>query len=314
MIWRLVATILLSLWISTASAAPLLCAGIFTSGASTSSGTQVFQKNAQSPRMAYQVSGDTSAETVIVFLNGIDKSSREWDQVRDIMIAKKTPASYIQLDLLGQGQTAQLSPTTHIPYEQQVQLLKDFLDSRSLHGKKLVLIGHSYGGGIAARFVHDHPGIAHSVVLVNPFVDNLESYQPVIGPMMAWARHYAAMTGASAVYESHIQISADLGAISSWPMYAYSGRADAELSNVLALTHGIRYLGMTESVSAPGNTIIHLVISSWDEMIPEAAHDDLFDHIPANNRGVYLVMPVSHESVVNSPQQVVKAIDQALEF
>lgn len=309
MIRHLGISLFMSLAVSAASAAAPICSSLFPVDIG---GMQIFQKGS-GPQMAYRESGDISAQNVIVFLNGIDKDSHEWDGVRDRLMTKKVSAHYLQLDLIGQGETAKLnSQVQEIPYQEQIKLLQDFLASKNLNGKNLILIGHSYGGGIAARYIHDNPGAVKSAVLINPFVDNLEFHQPVVGPMMAWTQFFSAMSGLGGLYEAQLQLSADMAALATWPVYNYLDRAKADLPHILSLTYGIRNLGMTAAVSNPGSTRMNLVISGLDELIPTEAHMQLWAHVPEANRGLFQRLPLTHESVVQAPDQITEAIAKAL--
>ncbi|MFC1815279.1 alpha/beta fold hydrolase [Thermodesulfobacteriota bacterium] len=83
------------------------------------------------------------------------------------------------LDWRGQGLSTRLLPNQHKGY---VQSYEDYINDLSLFVINVIqpravapisILAHSMGGHIALRFLHDHPGLVHRVILVAPMIDIL---------------------------------------------------------------------------------------------------------------------------------------------
>ncbi len=60
---------------------------------------------------------------------------------------------------------------TETSLEKQAALLKPMMEAARATGEKVILVGHSYGGTVAARLVMDYPGIADYLILSAPAID-----------------------------------------------------------------------------------------------------------------------------------------------
>lgn len=263
-------------------------------------------------QIAMKTKGPVSAETVVIFLNGIDKNMKQWDSVQSHLAREKSDWLSVQIDLLGQGRTSDLNPDSRpeIPFREQTEVLKNLIQSKGWQNRKLILVGHSYGEGIAARFARDNPGWVKEAVLIAPFVDHLETYQPGVGPMMWWVKTWSEMWGMRDLYDFNVLYGSDLGTIAAWPVYSFWHASEGSLRDMLALSRGIRHLKMNESVAQALSTKIHLITSLADELIPAVAHEQLWAHVA--NRRTFARLPTTHESVTHDSRGVALAILRAL--
>jgi pimeloyl-ACP methyl ester carboxylesterase len=257
----------------------------------------------QKKQIVFETHGNEQAETQVVFLNGIDKDLSQWTRVRQQMQIERPDWGFTQIDLLGQGKTSDLNPSkdSSIPFQEQVAALKQMILDRGLDQKNLILIGHSYGGGIAARLIKENPGMVRETVLISPFVDHLETHQVGVGPIMWWMKQWSHMTGMKALYDMNVQMGSDMGTMMTWPVYSFWHASGARVTDVMALSKGIRDLNMDQSVSAAGTTRIHMLVSQMDELIPTTAHSLLWARVPKENRGRFGLMVSTHESVTTAP-------------
>lgn len=266
-------------------------------------------------RLVFEFFGSEDAATQVIFLNGIDKGLSQWTRVRESLQFKHPDWGFTHIDLLGQGKTAELNPTVgnSISYREQVDALNVLIRSRGLAGKKLILIGHSYGGGIAARLIKENPGLVKEAILVSPFVDHLETHQPGVGPVLWWAKQWSDMMGLRGLYEAQVQMGSDAGAMMTWPVYSYWHSTNARLSDVMALSRGIRDLQMDQSLRGAGPTRISILSAQMDELIPVSAHAALFAQVPTSARGRFALMTTTHESVTTAPDLVAREILRTLD-
>jgi len=256
--------------------------------------------------VAYTVSGDFDAKTAVIFLPGLERDQSEFQSVENKMLAQKPHLLSVRLDLLGQGATGKrMQVTTEIEFQDQLTLLDHLLATKELAGKKIVLVGHSYGGGIAARYAADRPGVVKDVILVAPFVDHLEIHQPGVGPMMAFTKFWLDFSNLGAFYESAVGMSSEAGSLMTWPAYSMLNGVDANVGHVLAMTRGIRNIKMTEAVSKmDARTRVSFVISQFDELIPGPAHLQLWNAVPPASQGAYYPIWASHNGVQLLPSFV----------
>lgn len=264
----------------------------------------VFQTH-DAKKLSYKISGDPDSPNVVLFLNGLDKNYNAWNEVRDIILDKHPHVQYIQLDLLGQGETSRLNRSqTTIPYQNQIEALKEFISNQKLNEKNLILIGHSYGGGIAARFTRDNPNIVKRAILISPFVDNLETYA---GPAMAMIKSSYEMFGLKSLYDAQVQSAFAMGVNAFWNPKS-SPAQTSNKSDVIALTGGIRNINMRQSIAQINHTTVDFIISNKDELIPNRAHSELYDHLSPENRGYFLRINASHDSPTTAPENLAAAL------
>jgi len=106
----------------------------------------------------YLAWGAPSAHPVVL-VHGAFESVATWRPVARLL----APVTHVEaFDLAGYGYTDHVGPYTT---EGLATQLADFLAARHLDHP--VLVGHSLGAGVIARFVLDHPGAAAGVVFVD---------------------------------------------------------------------------------------------------------------------------------------------------
>jgi len=106
----------------------------------------------------YEAWGAPSAHPVVL-VHGAFESVATWRPVARRLAAGEHVEAY---DLEGYGYTDHVGPYTT---ESLATQLAGFLAARQLSHP--VLVGHSLGAGVIARFVLDHPGVAAGVVFVD---------------------------------------------------------------------------------------------------------------------------------------------------
>lgn len=279
----------------------------------TKSGAQTFL-NSKKESIAFRIEGNISSKKVYLFLSGLDKNMSEWDRLLKLMMPKDPQAAYVRIDLFGQGETAEMNPTSEstIHFSRQVELLQDFIQSQGLSGKEINFISHSYGGAIASRYVQENPDAIRRNILLAPFVDNLEIHQPGVGPFLAWSKFVSEISGLKALYEFNTQTSGTIGTTLTWPAYKLFHKTDNRLRDVLALTNGVRDVGMSNALRHAGSTETSVIVSSLDELIPITGHLFLWKDIPEESQGFFLNVIATHEAVSLNPDQVFEQISKVI--
>jgi len=119
-------------------------------------------------RRAYQ--GSSDKPPLILLLHGFGASTYSW---RDVLAPLSAYGEVIAYDRPGFGFTERPTswPGTN-PYglEGQVQIIDAFIEQFADQQRKVVLIGHSAGGTLAAEFALRNPDAVDALVLVAPAI------------------------------------------------------------------------------------------------------------------------------------------------
>ncbi|MDG5485357.1 alpha/beta fold hydrolase [Mycolicibacterium gadium] len=108
-------------------------------------------------RVAYL---DEGAGDVLLLIHGIGGSSDCW---RNVVHKLAERHRVIAVDLLGHGQSDK--PRGDYSLGAFAVWLRDFLDA--LHIREVTVVGHSFGGGVALQFAHQHKEYCRRLVLVS---------------------------------------------------------------------------------------------------------------------------------------------------
>jgi len=108
------------------------------------------------------------AQPAIIFLPGFLASGSYWKKVTRL-IERHSSAKTYSIDLLGFG-SAEKPASSHYTYDDHVSYIRDQLRKRNLIRPEipLLIVGHSMGAMVAARYSIDYPDEVSEVVLVNP--------------------------------------------------------------------------------------------------------------------------------------------------
>lgn len=282
------------------------CAGIF---ADLPIAESVIHTTEDGLRVLYRTSGSKSPKARILFLNGIDKDMSEWSGLRSTMEKRYPEAAFVQVDLIGQGKSAEMnSSASEIHFSLQVRVLKDLIEKNGWDQEPLIVVGHSYGGGIAARLNAEHPGRIQEIILAAPFADFLETKQPGIGPFLMAQKMAMDAWGLGPWYEMMVSTTTESGMAATWLPYSTMKQSKSTLKNVIAMTRGIRQLNMDQAVANPGDARISIIAFTHDEVVPPHALMSMWNRIPEANRGQFRLMMGTHEAPQWLPEAVGREI------
>lgn len=94
----------------------------------------------------------------------------------------------------------------------------------------------------------------------------------------------------------------------SWPSYRMVKGSSASLGDVIALTRGIESICMTQTVQNLMKTKVDMIVGAFDEVIPSAAHRQLFVTVPSALRGKFQTLFSTYEIVDTSAPQIAQLI------
>ncbi len=110
----------------------------------------------------YEIHGAENATQTLVFLNGLSQSTAAWGGVIKALGEKY---KLVLVDLLFQGQSD--AAPEHRSFEAHAADVADLLQSLNL--RETVIVGISYGGAVAQRFLVNYPELAQAGVLLSTF-------------------------------------------------------------------------------------------------------------------------------------------------
>lgn len=116
---------------------------------------------------------------VVILLHGFMATSLYWRRL--VPSLQKSGYRVITIDLLGFGRAAKVPAETY-NYDEHVQHVADQIAALKLT-QPFVLVGHSMGGLLAARYSIVHPGKIGKLVLLNPplYKDRQQAHQSLRG-------------------------------------------------------------------------------------------------------------------------------------
>ncbi|AEV76756.1 putative hydrolase or acyltransferase of alpha/beta superfamily [Mycolicibacterium rhodesiae NBB3] len=103
---------------------------------------------------------DEGAGDVLLLIHGIGGSSDCW---RDVVHRLSRRHRVIAVDLLGHGRSDK--PRSDYSLGAFAVWLRDFLDALNIH--EATVVGHSFGGGVALQFAHQHKEYCRRLVLIS---------------------------------------------------------------------------------------------------------------------------------------------------
>jgi pimeloyl-ACP methyl ester carboxylesterase len=136
----------------------------------------------------YVESGNANASTVLLFIHG---SPGSWNAFENYITDSALNATYLMasVDRPGYGysdfgvkeESLNMQSIVYAP------ILKKYYDA----GKKIVLIGHSYGGPVIARMAMDFDEVISGLIFIAPSIDpglekELWIQQPATWPVVKW--------------------------------------------------------------------------------------------------------------------------------
>ena len=109
--------------------------------------------------------GEAGAGPDLVLLHAAGSTGAQW---RGVLGELGNRYHTLTPDLWGHGRTSFWPDPETLMHDDQANLVKRILDKVGV--EKFDLVGHSYGGGTAIRFVLENPEIVRSLVLIEPMV------------------------------------------------------------------------------------------------------------------------------------------------
>ena len=109
--------------------------------------------------------GETGEGPDLVLLHAAGSTGAQW---RGVLGELGNRFHTLTPDLWGHGRTSFWPDTETLLHDRQAELVKRIVDEESIGAFDLV--GHSYGGGTAVRFVLEHPEMVRSLVLIEPMM------------------------------------------------------------------------------------------------------------------------------------------------
>lgn len=252
----------------------------------------------------------------LVFLNGLDDSMEVWKKTVQPLEAEG-PRLFV--DLLGQGESLRKELESGQSYDYQVSLaeqgqalleLFEFLKAESV-----VLIGNSYGGGVALWLASQKPQVVEKLILINPFILRLDLSFP-------WARLYAAqyqflrkMTPHAFHSPFHIVESSYEKFIHNYMHFRFKKRIhDEKLRDVsVALSRGAMNFNSFQILQELPDRSVYLIFSEFDTLVPRSLYHEFWLRLPPlKKRNCFQLAHGDHLMLEQSPLFVCRTLKDIL--
>ena len=254
--------------------------------------------------------------TPLVFLNGLGDSMMTWQNVATFF---EKDYSTLYVDLIGQGQSLSKGGglTGHdfrIGPEVQSQALDQVLKKLGLAGP-IVLLGYSYGGGVALDFANRFADKIEKLILVLPYLIRLDFSFPwprFWGRQMQWMRSIPGPT----------QIAIDLfdrsyqKFLHEYMHQRYRERIPGvELREVaIQLSEGIMDFEGLSALRKLQGFPVHLISSERDTLNPRSLYQEAWANIPEDVTHTWLkIEDCSHLVLEEAPLFLANWLEMLIE-
>lgn len=251
-------------------------------------------------------------EPTFVMLNGLTYTTKDWQHFSLSLKRKFPKAGILLMDLRGMGDTllaGKLPVDFKIPHTAQVEIVKKVTDK--LEVERLIFVGFSYGGGIAAAFQKQFPKKVEKVFLLAPFTEALEDQDRFIRTQVQANRFAFPFNPASEddLYDYFLRNFI-------YAMYPVAEPSVLEnpyrLEAIFRLAQGIRQYKVDPKSFTAGS--VHLLIANEDQYVPKKTLVRFWDSLPISSRGSRIDISVTnHKIPETSPEFTVAWIDQIME-
>lgn len=169
--------------------AAVSCRGIFRDTTLATHYVEVLDGQFQ---MGLDIEPTRSQKNKLIYLDGISLSFKHSQRFANE--ARRVGIPLIRLDMVGVGNTlkrqwesqGQFGHNNKVPAELQAEAVIALIEKIS--SEPVILVGLSYGGGIAALVAKKRPDLIKNLALVGPFVVDLAELNPVTSSFNAFAR------------------------------------------------------------------------------------------------------------------------------
>jgi pimeloyl-ACP methyl ester carboxylesterase len=232
----------------------------------------------------------------LVLLNGLTYSTDQWSLFTASLNRLDPRLGILRYDMKGMGKTllADHLPVNYgISYQDQVDLLEKLLNKMNLD--RVVLLGLSYGGGIALPFAARHPERVASLILMAPFTEALQAQDQWIRAEVAANRMAFPYNPATddELYDYFLR------------QFIYTTYPTAEpvvlenpyiLEAVFRMVQGIRLFradSVVNQIAAP----VHLMVASQDQYIPQEVLERFWNALPREIRASRLKISYTEHKI-----------------
>jgi len=251
-----------------------------------------------------------SGEPTFVMLNGLTYTTKDWQKFSHSLKNRFPKAGVLLLDLRGMGETllaGRIPVDYEISHTAQVALLRKVV--QKLEIERLILVGFSYGGGIASAYQKQFP--VEKVFLLAPFTEALEDQDRFIRSQVQGNRFAFPFNPASDddLYDYFLKNFI-------YAMYPVAEPSVLEnpyrLEAIFRLAQGIRKYKVDPKGFSPGS--VHLLIANQDQYVPKKTLVKFWDSLPTRSRGSRIdISTTGHKIPETSPDFTVAWIAQIME-
>lgn len=250
---------------------------------------------------------------VVVFLNGLTQDMDHWGTTIPFLQNKNVTIVTIDLALQGRSMILRLNtnfsllrpivpplvihgglwdapptfPETSL--EQQSQYVSALLKKLGIE-QPVILVGLSYGGGLALQMAADFPDEISMAVLAAPYVFPLPSEDTLIKQLLADEKAVNPVWNTISYDDGYDVILRGM-VDTTYPMIEpeiMKWQPPFQAIAVAELVRGIRHLAYGSLLNSSFRVPLHLIVAGDDQYIPSDMLDQFWSNVPLHVRGSYL--------------------------
>jgi pimeloyl-ACP methyl ester carboxylesterase len=124
---------------------------------------------------------NNGSDTTVVFVGGLSSWNGTWQRVVDVQNTRSTQYNYVALDLPPFGYSTP-APDRNYFRDTQAVRIKAFIDAKQFD--RVILVGHSYGGGPVTEYAMRYPERVQKLILIDAVLNiGEEKHVPIFSPV-----------------------------------------------------------------------------------------------------------------------------------
>lgn len=237
--------------------------------------------------MAFDKKVRKNSTNKVVYLDGMGLSFRHSQAMAQSLRAMGV--ELVRLDMLGISNTLKRSidkaggnyKLPEIPVEMQAQAVIDAITA--LSNKKVILVGESYGGAVAATVAKMRPDLIEQLNLIGPHVKDLIYTNPMTSSVAAFSEGLASLNPAWGLFVNMGRRSALNQGFAHLVPGPLKNHQDLYMEAVNTLSDGVRYFDMKETLSGI-EVPTSIIFGEKDSVIPGRFFEEAFAQVPKENQ------------------------------
>lgn len=252
-----------------------------------------------------------AGKSTIVILNGLTHTTENWNPF--LKVFNRNGHGLVQIDLAGQGKTLAKHGAVYqaIRHEDQALYVYRIIQKLKLR-TPVVVLGLSYGGGIATSFAKTYPQLISKLILLAPYTEPQPDQDKWIRDQIAFNRIAFPYNTATddELYDYFLRQLVYSVYPSAEPELL---RIPYKLEAVFRMCQGIRKLVSAEGSHVLPSNSVFLIGGEKDQVVTAATLDRFWKSLPNRVRAFRATIPnAEHDLIKLKPSEVATIVENIL--